>query len=197
VIVTGTLIDALGCAQHTEAVADARIGFDVRRSFTSLRPDELAPEQPARIWIDRDHDEQPIGEIRWLERDGRGNVVALGEVDDGVEVADRSFSVRVVRAHGDAAWEIHSVSLVSDAAMCGVGMVRPLGETWPDSAGMARLAARHPYVAGLLERACARRPGDPIIIDGRRPEAELDPVTGVWWTRDRHGDPQPIFAARR
>jgi hypothetical protein len=140
--------------------------------------------QPARIPVDVGHDGRPVGRVVHLERSGGGSVWAVAEIDDDVELLGRSFSAHVTRADGDSRWVIDSLALTDDPAMVGVGVVRIVGPA-PDEAALLRLRARgHDHLAGMLQRAAARREGEPLVIDGGQPAPALMLRGGAAWVGD-------------
>jgi hypothetical protein len=202
VIIAGCCIDEDGLAQHLEATPDPIIGFTVKKTFSCVPAAELAHKQPVHIPVDRNHDGQHIGAVRHLERCARG-IWAIAEVNDDVELIGRAFSASVVRARGGDPWIIDSLSLTDQPAMIGCHPVAIIGREHPDAAGMARLRARgHHLLVGLLERAAARRPREPLTLDGQpvherehalllRSDAGGAGIDGVTW---RNGEPIPVYS---
>ena len=161
-VIAGIAVDALGAASHTEAVRTAPsdpLAFRTRQVFSSLPAEDIDVEQPSWVPLDRDHDDRPVGVVRHLERDGRGNVWAVARLDDpSVDPAGMAFSIYAHRRgwRSDTPWVIDSISLTNRPAMHCIGTVKVIDVSDVDAISerwVLRTRTHEAYFAALLQRA--------------------------------------------
>jgi len=175
-----------------------------RRSRWATPAAEIRAVQPAYVPVDVEHTGQWCGEVLHLERDERGSVWCLAEVDAapavrvrvGADIVDvpSEFFFSIERTPFDTDILVRSVSLTRRPARLGAKPVTWFPGDLSDRSGWHIDWQLRPLIARASESNYTRH-GGPLLIRDTRPPAALLTRLGPGFYVDRDGEPVPVGAS--
>lgn len=169
-VVIGTIADSLGAFTQTIVTPYAGPGrnFEVEKRYASIPSLEYRAVQAPAIAVDVNHDERPIGLVKYLEQGPGGQLYAVCEIDGSTLAAGPWFYSPELRHRDGKDVELRSLSLVESPASVALEPVGAFPGSLRDAA--CTIVYQDGLKGQLVKRADAydrcRKRGEALVISG-------------------------------
>lgn len=207
ITIVGMAADTLGAASQWDTVPYGGPGrnFDVKQRFFAVPAAGYRAVQPARLHVDVDHDPgRTIGEVRYLERTGRG-LWAVCEIDASTLGDGPWFYSPEIRHRAGHDIELRSLAVTRRPASICLDPIDAFPGTVADAA-YRTVTSRDGFLGEVVKRARdydnRRKHDDPLVIQGEHPrlqtsEPTVRPVVSTRRVETRSAVAVDVHKARR